>query len=327
MTEEGQDLETQKNKPGKSWLFRIGLVLIILAVGLTFGALVFFSSCEHSCGLIFLPIIYIFFPLGLLGLVLTIISYFLKILKRKTGASLFIKIVLVFIIVIISWYGLEIAGGTGPFEAVYNKIGAITKNDFICKLPISGSNERSCYLEVARYKKDPLICDKILINPSFGKYFGYCYQDVALATKNEAICDSPKLDGWQKTYCYSKVAKIKKDETLCDKLTDSDYIEKCYAEVAIVKDTNLCEKIAGNSVNTMTGYKLKDLCISYGKYAKSGDLGFCEPRSYIPIFDTGFYPARRDECVFNAALARNDSTICTEIGDSFKRSVCNNVLR
>jgi hypothetical protein len=154
----------------------------------------------------------------------------------------------------------------------------------------------------------------------------YCYTDVALASRDTTVCDSHKLSSYQQAYCYSKVAKLKKDQNLCQNISSSKHIDYCYAEVAIVTDTDFCEKIAKNQTHGMFGSNLKELCISNREYALSGDLKYCEPRDYKTIFGRSFYPAIRNECILNSALARNDVTLCKEIDDSFNRSVCINAL-
>jgi len=305
--EENKNLEaTEKKKPGKSWLFWIGVGFIALAIGLTWWL---FSQPCQECYMVFILFMIVLLPLGALGIVLILVNFILKLRKKRGKMALLGKIMIIIAILIIVWSVSDIVTLTTP---LFSKIGAITKSEFICsKLPALMDPTRKrdqCYLEVARYKKDPLVCQKVLI--SFGKGGTFdCYSDIAQIAKNETVCEnikhsiSPEWASEARARCVSGVAQIKKDESVCEQLTKTIEKEDCYSKVAIVKDPALCQKITDLYERNSCNYK--------ANRAKTGDISRCE--------ELGYY---RDECLFEAALARNDFIICEKIKDSFTRSVC-----
>ncbi|HDI72534.1 MAG TPA: hypothetical protein ENF58_00175 [Candidatus Altiarchaeales archaeon] len=60
------------------------------------------------------------------------------------------------------------------------------------------------YRDMAEYKKDATLCEKIQSNNSRR----YCYADVAVAKKDPAICENIE-DQEMKDWCYSQISKLK----------------------------------------------------------------------------------------------------------------------
>lgn len=88
MLEENKNLENQKRKPGKSWLFWVGSVLLILAVGLTWYVNSHCVQDGPGCVIALYFTVFLFFPLGSLGTILILIYVFKK-LREKRKLSLF----------------------------------------------------------------------------------------------------------------------------------------------------------------------------------------------------------------------------------------------
>jgi hypothetical protein len=105
MPEENKNLETQEKKPAKSWLFRIGLGLIVLGGGLIgLGMWALSQPCEgdlcYLSGFFFVllgPLVFLFS----LGIVLILVHYFLRLRKREGKIALLVKIIIIFLLLYI----------------------------------------------------------------------------------------------------------------------------------------------------------------------------------------------------------------------------------
>jgi len=293
MAEKNNNLEFPEKKLGKSWVFRIALFLIVLAIGLTIWGITrpcHYPTCEPVGTFFFLYLILI--VLFLPGILIILIHFFLEFRKRR---NLPIQLFIVFIILIISCFILNVFWGD-QIAKIFTKIAITTNNDFFCSA--ASGRKDTCYLEFARNKKDPMVCGKMV-------EYWKCYSDIAKLTKDEAICGKigstsgeSNKNMWASA-CYYSVAQIKKDETICENIGNSNLRYICYDRVAAVKNPVICEKLPNE--------KWINSCISHSEKSKSGNITNCE---------------NNDECFLEAALARTDSGLCEKIKDSFNRAIC-----
>lgn len=233
MPEENKNLEISMKR---SWLFRIGLVFLILALVLFLLIFVLPNigfAGENRLQANLAAFSYLF---GGLGVILIIAHKLSKLIDKNRGILLFGKIILVVILIIFTWFWLVTsAKGTELAYNYYSRIGAITKSEFTCSiLPSFLEPYRTnwfCYLEVAKQKRDLTICDN---KATYYLQLTGCYSDIARITKNEAICekipDTPydPFDTEEKDYCYKKLAETKKDEALCAKIKINFIRSSCY---------------------------------------------------------------------------------------------------
>ena len=315
MLEENEDLEVQEKKPGKSWLFRIGLMLFILASGVLL--LNFFlnrvigadflcirpQNCFFECGCLHKELIIGSLGIsGLLGLGLISIHYLKEFGKKK---KLLGQIVVVLFILILIGSGLKWIDFSNMLAPINKNLAISTKNELFCSLPgITGYEEESCYLEVAKLRRDSRPCDKI--DPT-SQDSGECYTDIARVTKSETVCEKISDTAPQEHFrlrCYSELAQIKKDEKLCEKIAATGYREICYSEVAKVKGAPLCQRINGD--------EQRNFCISTAKQSRLMDISSC---------------GLNDGCLFLVALVQSDPSACKGIDDSFDQAVCFEALK
>lgn len=140
-------------------------------------------------------------------------------------------------------------------DACYKK-NAIAKNDInLCDL-MSGSidtwgslaayQKNDCYQKIAILNKDFSICDQKLGSDPM------CYQDVAVATGADSMCEKVSQEGGYRNACYQKIAEQKKDLSICYKIENTLDSkgkkfwenEACYSMVAIAKkDASICKLI------------------------------------------------------------------------------------
>jgi len=115
-----------------------------------------------------------------------------------------------------------------------------------------------CFKEVAIAKKDENLCEEI---STYDRRYKECYIEIAIIKKDPTICG--KIDDqWShqlpREKCYIEVAKIWKDPTLCENIGHCNKCDKewsltnrneCYKELAVIKkDSALCEKIENEVV-------------------------------------------------------------------------------
>ncbi|OGY26124.1 MAG: hypothetical protein A2Z24_01890 [Candidatus Woykebacteria bacterium RBG_16_44_10] len=323
-SEKNKNLEVQEKKPAKSWLFRIGLVLFVLAFGLIlFLALAqiiptyFFHSeppdflrerCGDLTGIYFCepaPTYRTIPALGILafiGLGLVLINYFGEFRNRKKKILL-VQLAIVLSMLVLILGGLKWLDFFNMLQPINQKVATSTKNELFCSLPgIENYKEQSCILEVARLRRDPRPCTKI-----GSSWRNICYTDIARVTRDVTVCDKLKFPATNYSdenlleSCYERVAQLKKDAGLCERFT-GHLADGCYLQVAEVKGAALCERI--------TDWRTRRNCNESAEGAKSD-----------------FYFGATDQGFLIEALARNDLTICGKIKDSFERSVCLEALK
>jgi len=113
-----------------------------------------------------------------------------------------------------------------------------------CEKLSTQTQKDSCYINVAKFKKDVTYCNKI-VNPDTA-----CIDAVAIATNNESLCVYP--------YCFGQIAIVEKNPELCEKIStlpdikDSDLNSEklnCYRGYATtVNDPTFCFKDSDESL-------------------------------------------------------------------------------
>jgi len=163
------------------------------------------------------------------------------------------------------------------------------------------------YMEGAKIKKDPNVCEKMEI----GTRKDYCYIGVAGAMKNIFICDKVLRD-YLKNSCYKEVAKAKKDINTCELIKDIADKDDCYTVVAVEhKEPELCEKTTegGYSILDHRGSCYRDVAIA------KQDLSLCEKITQDDINVKG-------ECYRKIAVIKQDPDICYQYKKNFAFSYC-----
>ncbi|MDO9399836.1 MAG: hypothetical protein Q7T79_04105 [bacterium] len=82
------------------------------------------------------------------------------------------------------------------------------------------------YMREAVKQQDPLLCDKILVNPRLSKES--CYAQVASVKKDISICENFSSD---KDDCYLQLAQVKQDISICAKITGAYHKNFCLTDV------------------------------------------------------------------------------------------------
>ena len=244
MPEENKNLEvTEKKKPGRSWLFWIGIFLIVLAIG--WGWFLLSRPCQE-CYIIFFILLFTSVPLVLFGVFLILLQGFLKIRKSKGKLALPVKIIIILLLFLLFWIALKITPLSIVWENSVRKLAVFVRNEFICEIIPNtklGKDNSQCYQAVAEKKEDADICDRI--ENKYGKK--ECYEVLVEIAKDESVCEKFIDLGYgdselYRNNCYYDRAKAKKDITLCKKITDTNRHYSC--EAIVLEDGSLCERFS-----------------------------------------------------------------------------------
>lgn len=82
------------------------------------------------------------------------------------------------------------------------------------------------YLREAIRQQDPLLCDKILLNPRLSK--NSCLIQVARVKGDLSICENFSAD---KDGCYLEIAQVKQDSLICAKIINDYQKNFCYTSI------------------------------------------------------------------------------------------------
>lgn len=158
-------------------------------------------------------------------------------------------------------------------------------------------------LPTAQPTPDLTACDRLAADSS--QQFD-CVRDIAVAAKDAAVCDFPKISGW-KPLCLLAVAEVVTDESVCSyfKVHYTGFMEHCIGNVAVAnRNAVRCSTIQDTSWH--------DEC--YSKIADALDqVELC-----APIIEE----EERDHCWTAIAQDTQDSTVCERITDTDRKTAC-----
>lgn len=255
MAEENKNFEQQKKKTSWTLLRKIGtgiLLFCIITAGFSFWEL---EEGQGNSGGIGIPcllfLIFVDAPLFGLGIILILADLFQKAIKKekefekkleketksKITKSKVKRIFLILLILFLVW----LISGIFSFPSFFLYQSALnTKNSFFCFLcPLTSGWRYECYLDLAIEKKDLSLCDKSLSQ-------NYCYREVAKLKKESILCEKIS-DSFNRDSCYLGVAEARKEVDLCEKISDLKAKNFCFYAIAeATKNPNLCEKIRSN---------------------------------------------------------------------------------
>lgn len=143
-----------------------------------------------------------------------------------------------------------------------------------------------------------------------------CYGRVAVALKDETICDQAPAspDPGVRDLCYVDVNKVKADPAICEKIrqTNRDQytqsaLAQCYLDLApVLKDYSICDQI--HPVFT----DFKDYCYRDTAIVLE-DLARC------PLFNNEL---NKDRCFSLIGIKKNDISICLEANNKGEKNIC-----
>lgn len=93
-----------------------------------------------------------------------------------------------------------------------------------------------CYIGLAAKYKDTALCQKMTSDVRRS-----CYNVIAIASNNPAICEEA---GSNKDQCYSEYSRQAKDASACEKIVDVYQKDSCYSNAAnTLADASYCDKV------------------------------------------------------------------------------------
>lgn len=110
-----------------------------------------------------------------------------------------------------------------------------------------GTQQSTCYFNLAKEKQDSSVCEKVNVGSRFD-----CYAAVALVQKNQNVCIKIPVD-YQRDQCYRGVAIAKDDFIICSSILFNDIRSDCY------KHTNATKTDAARC-NDLQTIQLRDEC-------------------------------------------------------------------
>lgn len=254
------------------------------------------------------------------------INYFKK-LKKK-----WVKISILLILIIIL-YGL------------YYSISGV-QGSKVCWPILDQKNKDHCYIEFAARNLDIDTCDKILSNYYKQECKDYIYSKLArdVETCQKIYNNATRKTCYDKRYQYLTISNISFCEQLPEfkdecyrKIRACSYIEtlsirdECFLDLAtFFDDISICKNISVQ--------EQKDICYgmiitnNYEKYDPSicenildvSDKGCTESfgchYEYRGCYQGCFF--RRDHCYNRMAEIKNDSTLCSQINESYTKDGC-----
>lgn len=292
MPEENKNLK-EEMKPKRSSrsgniIFWIGIV--ILGIGIIIGSIIGSGPSPEMgftplMGMIFMAIV------GGTGLILTSVGLFIKEAARspKDRAKRLISTFLIIIFGTVFLSSISVM-----FAALYENFILKTKNEFLCRFVLHESHKDNCYLNVAEYRKDYAICNRL--GQEGDRYF--CYFKVAETKKDLSICEKipssedklqiswffmneayekigPKTT-WGvkpvdiKDLCYKEISVLEKNINLCEEIKDLAQKDNCYLElVSLLKDSILCKKISDQTKKDSCYFELDHSVPYLGVYSVS----------------------------------------------------------
>lgn len=197
----------------------------------------------------------------------------------------------------------------------------------ICR-EINSTNRRNLCLAVVY--KQPHLCDNITESSDYymmEMIRSNCLKEVAIAIKDQSICDRVKFFPYKRE-CYYNIAELTKNPGLCEKIGMDRYVDRCYYNIAkITKDITLCEHIRGRydkSLKSRCSAVTKgnpQLCENiekrYDKEECYCDVGETTRNPYFCntfINGTNFYRCYHSKiCYYNIARAEKNASICDKI--------------
>lgn len=211
----------------------------------------------------------------------------------------------------------------------------------MCDLTISTEEKiRNCLNnDVDAYKDMCLMMIRPFTSEVRDNLIGNSYKDdyyleIAKQTKDISMCEKISDDVSKKITCYYDLALSKNDSSICQKI-DYNYLEKwCLNDSA--KDFQICLRIEygtlvwdeaelNNRKNTCIGVvtgnveyceKINEEDVKYSCYsntvARKNDLSMCDKIESNKSFNN------RDLCYMLIAIEREDSSLCDELGGSFR---------
>lgn len=208
------------------------------------------------------------------------------------------------------------------------------------------SRVSDCLGEMARYQKDPAVCDLV----EKGYYKDVCIEKAAIAKGDPKLCESTVAS---RNNCIKGVAVKLMDRSYCDDVTDKDIKNACLLDVALARgDSQNCRDIADAYTRRMCfdGFAEKFVAVQYCDEAETlrdscvtrialrkgsttdclklttglhdcvfalaedkDDASLCEA---IPSVGT------RDKCVHNVAVSKHDTAVCKSIRDAALKGRC-----
>lgn len=219
-------------KAGKSSL--ISLILMVIILINIFSFLIAGDPYEHLLFLYFIPCI-ILFCIFIIGAILIIIGAFYTERRKISISKKILCLLLATFMILIAFLLLDATFTYLIFTQWFLKnLLVMIKNEAFCTIAPSLIRQ-TCYTEIAIAKKDIGPCDSYAntLYTTMQKYSRFpCYRDVAVATKNESICELIPKD--RNEDCYTSLAIIKKDDSLCYKVKEEDQ-NCCFKDYKIGK--------------------------------------------------------------------------------------------
>jgi hypothetical protein len=177
---------------------------------------------------------------------------------------------------------------------------------------------------------DPTICERptsgIGIEQSFNK--NYCYQRIAINTKNAALCENIS-DNSMEDDCYRDIAFLEKDIVVCARLSSLNGQIRCELELNASKTTTRCEELSGSNrvqcyVRASWLLGRPDLCEkiktdSYYLPCQTGAQFRADSADRCNMFN--LYD-EREVCYLQRATAENNPWLCERIGYGTNEDRC-----
>lgn len=188
--------------------------------------------------------------------------------------------------------------------ARFNLIGGISGAAVIeeCEALSKESLQDSCYAQFGIARADINLCDSI--NADESRF--YCYDGVAEATNASFIC-AQITDNYWRPICFSNVGINTGNVALCNEVSDSSTKMECFNRIA--RNTNnatICRQITDNKPNQIG-------CLTSIAVAQ---------KSVNPCFDIERNTLERDQCLFRAAKAIADPSLCNHLEFSTTKQIC-----
>ena len=274
-------------------------------------------------------------PLIITGLLLIFLVFFGKILSKNKILNLFFTILIIILIILVInffWGILDIFNPIIKTRCERIKEQAINTNNpekcsEIQAVPFISRDlsiflfhntekyyldreRKECISKIAISEEDIKVCEIIQKRGiGYRADYIYCVVDVAVATKNESICDE-----FNYSWCYHRVAVVKQDPALCEKIKSGDDRSSCYAAVAIARvDSSLCEKIIDKEDVYYLAKCYKEIAII------REDPDLCKKIPYVQ-----YYTPQGDcySAIARIAVKKREIDLCGRIQDPYYLSRC-----
>lgn len=161
----------------------------------------------------------------------------------------------------------------------------------------------SCYAQLGILRGDLNLCDSARTDES--KFF--CYDGIAEATNASSICEQITSNYWR-PICFRNVGVNTNNLVLCNEVADGTDKTDCIRTIAqATSNATICRQIADEFKPERIG------CITNIAVAQ---------KSVHPCFDIDKATLERDQCLYQAAKAIADPSLCNHLEFTSTKQIC-----